>query len=459
MNTNLSVLFLTLLTGLTLQAATAEQELTTLLTKTKDVSTDAVLIYKDGQIIYQMYDNDYTPATKHLSWSMGKTISGVMIGQAIEDGLFSYDDKVKKYFPTLTSDATVLDFLKMGSGVKFTEVYSGLPVDADVTKMLYTVGPKVGYADYVTSLPARLEVPGQHYYYSSGDTNVLMGVLQKSLNDQKNYNAYPWKKFFGPIGITNVTFEQDTKGTFIGSSYIYMSAPDYLKVGKLFMQKGVWNGQQVIPATHFNLMNTVNDGAKYNSLDPNDIDAYSVQVRTNQPIPTRNLPSQFSEIPLDSLLFMGHQGQYIVTSPSQNLVIVRLGMDKTSLNPHLLFAAVKKLILEKGFSYQTAGTNGSTTLKDFKSSEERGLIEDIPKVPHLLRSYAGKEYCSCRLVVGRSDKACKTDLKATFPVLPRFKLVKNNTVVESRFGTGLADKVTRIEYRGSELGCTIIETE
>lgn len=456
MKTSLKISFLTLLTGLTLHAATAEQELTTLLTKTKDVSTDAVLIYKDGQVIYQMYANEYTPTTKHVSWSMGKTISGVLIGQAVEDGLISYNDKVKNSFPALASEGKIIDFLSMGSGVKFVEEYSGLPVDADVTKMLYTVGPKTGYANYVTNLPSRAEAPGQHYYYSSGDTNVLMAVLQKSLKNQKAYNVYPWTKIFNPLGISQVTFEQDIKGTFIGSSYIYMSAPDYLKIGKLFMQKGVWNGKQIIPVTYFDLMNTVNEGAKYNPLDPNDLDAYSVQVRTNQPIPTRNLPSQFSDIPVDSLIFLGHQGQIIVTSPSQNLVIVRLAWDKTSLDKHQLFAAVKKLILEKGYSYQTAGTDVPFVAKKIKSTEERG-VGDLVQVPHLLRSYAGKEYCSCRFVVGRSDKACKKDLKANFPVLPRFKIVNN--VVEARVGTGIAGKVTRIEYRGPEFGCSIIETE
>jgi CubicO group peptidase (beta-lactamase class C family) len=352
MNTPFKVSLLTLLTGLTLHAATAEQELTQLLTQTKNVNTDAVIIYKDGKVLYQMYAREYSPTKKHLSWSMGKTFSGVLIGQAVEDGLLNYNDHVRKYYPGLKSEGRIIDFLGMGSGVKYLEDYTGIPSNVDVTKMLYTDGPKVGNANYVTSLPARTEAPGQHYYYSSGDTNVLMGVLQKSIGNQKTYNNYPWQKIFNPLGITDVTFEQDIKGTFVGSSYIYMSPPDYLKVGKLFMQKGVWNGKQIIPIDYFNLMNTVNDGVK-NNLDAADIDAYSVQVRTNQPIPSRGLPSQFGELPLDSLIFLGHQGQYIVTSPSENLVIVRLGMDKKSLDKHKFFAAVKKLILAKGHSYQT----------------------------------------------------------------------------------------------------------
>ncbi len=182
-------------------------------------------------------------------------------------------------------------------------------------------------------------------------------------------------------------------------------------------------------------------------------------MRTNQPIPTRNLPSQFGELPLDSLIFVGHQSQYIVSSLSQNLTIVRLAMDKNSLNQHIVYGAVKKLILEKGFGYQTAGLDKSTSMPNAQSVATRGIIRDVVKVPHLLRSYAGKEYCSYLLGVGRSEQACKKDLKATFPVLPRFKLTNNNTVVESRFGTGLADKVTRIQYKGPQFGCAIAETQ
>lgn len=460
MNTKIKVSILTLLTSLTLHAATAEQELTDLLTKTKDVNTDAVIIYKDGQVIYQMYAREYTPTTKHLSWSMGKTFAGVLIGQAVEDGLINYNDKVKNYFPGLASEGRIIDFLGMGSGIEYLEDYAGLPTNVDVTKMLYTNGPKTGFAHFVTSLPTRAEAPGQHYYYSSGDTNVLMGVLQKSIKDQKAYNNYPWQKIFNPLGIKNVTFEQDTKGTFVGSSYIYMSAPDYLKMGKLLMQKGAWNGKQIIPTQYFNLMNTVNDGVQKVALDPTDLDAYSVQVRTNQPMPSRNLPSQWPAIPLDSLIFLGHQGQYIVSSPSEQLVIVRLGMDKKNLDKQKFFSAVKKLILSKGLKYQTAGTDKIAEESiDTESTEDRSLVGTIIKVPHLLRSYAGKEYCSCLLVVGRSEKACKADLKAKFPVLPGFRLKKDKTILEARFGTGIAGKVTRVQYRGPQLGCTITETE
>ena len=72
----LHISVLTLMLSLNLQAATAEQELTTLLINTKNVNTDAVIVYKDGKILYQMYAREYTPTKKHLSWSMGKTISG-----------------------------------------------------------------------------------------------------------------------------------------------------------------------------------------------------------------------------------------------------------------------------------------------------------------------------------------------------------------------------------------------
>ncbi len=456
-----SVLFTSLFISSIAQAqvsvSAAEKQLTSLIRDTKGVNTDVVLVYKDGKIIYQRYAREYGPNTKHLSWSMGKTISGILIGIAESEGLLSFDDPVKKYFPQFKANTRIIDLLGMSSGLKYKELYDGLPIDLDVTNMMYLKGPSLGFGNYMLSRPlSPVGGPGEYFNYASGDTNLLMAILQKTINNQSVYNKYPWDKFFKPLGI-DATFEQDLKGTFAGASYIYMKATDYLKVGLLIVNKGMWNGQQIIPPKYFDLMNTVADGVQSKVQKGNPTNkAYSAHVTTNLPIQGRGKSSQYNDLPLDSLILFGHQGQIVAASPSQNLVIVKLAMDKKALSDINFFAAVKTLILAKDMPYETVGSMKGISGVD-REPEERGLISTIVTIPRLLRAFSAKEYCSCRLVVGRSEAACKSDLKAHSPILPKVK-IKNDGTVVATLGSGLLKK-SKAVYRGKNFGCTLTESE
>lgn len=447
---------------------TAEEELTTLIRETEKTNTDVVLVYKDGKIIYENYAREYGPDTKHLSWSMAKTFTGILIGIADAEGLLSINDPVKKYFPKIKTKATILDVLGMSSGIKFKEAFEGFPKDLDLTNMMYLDGQAKGYVNYMITQPlAEAGEPGKYFNYASGDTDLLMGILQKAINNQTVYNKYPWDKLFTPLGITDVTFEQDMAGTFVGASYIYLKPTDYLKVGQLLMNRGYANGKQIIPAKYFELMNTVADGVQYKVQTGNEVNkAYSMQLTTNLPIEGRNQPSAYNDLPLDTMIMYGHQGQIIASSPSQKLVIVKLAMDKKFLNRINFYSAVRKMIEEKGIPFETVGSKkGQRALArvpDFNENDKEvdrdvGLVGTILGVPNLLRSYTVKEYCSCRLVVGRSEKACKEDLRASFPILPKLT-IKNDGTVTATLGLGLLKKAKAV-YRGKKFGCTLTESE
>ncbi|MFY7991948.1 MAG: serine hydrolase domain-containing protein [Bacteriovoracaceae bacterium] len=431
----------------------------------KGVNTDAVIIYKDGAKIFEFYGREYDASKKHLSWSMAKSIAGILIGQAISEGKISLNDRIDKYFPDFKTDATVENVLNMSSGLKFKEEYSGIPVDSDATKMLYLIGPKASFAQYVNSLPVKNEaIPGKHFYYSSGDTNLLMEILKKVSQTQEEYNQYPWKKLFNPLGIKDATFEQDSSGTFVGSSYVYLSPDDFLKIGQLLMQNGVWNGTQIIPKDYLTLMKEVAPGVNEHALEgTSQTRSYSSQITTNLPIEGRGLPSEYMDLPQDALLMIGHQGQLVVASPSQKLVIVRLAMDKgTSFDRKLFFNLVSKIIREKGLNLVTAGDNGqnsNTPLPASNKKKGKTKMVDYLKIPHLIRAMAAKEYCSCMLVIGRSKEACREDLKVSLPILPKLKISKDKKYVTASLGTGLLGKISRAEFKSKELGCTLVESK
>lgn len=463
----ISTLFITIFLFSTLAYSAAEQELTELLRNTEKANTDVVLIYKDGKVIYQYYAREYTPTTKHLSWSTAKTMTAMLIGIADKEGILSIDDPVRKYFPEFKNDARIVDVLQMASGLHFKEAFKGFPSHLDLTNMLYLDGQKMGFTNFMLKSPlSKVGGPGEYFNYSSGDSNLLMGILQKAIGNQAKYNNYPWEKLFNPMGI-DATFEQDMKGNFVGSSYIYMKPTDYLKLGQLLMNKGVWNGQQMFSPSYFELMNTVAPGVQKKVQEFNEVNkAYSIQLTTNRPIEGRNQPSAYNDLPLDTLIMYGHQGQIVAASPSQQFVVVRLARDKKAMDRKLFYKAVAKLVREKNFSFETVGGGASLFSEksayqpdeqEYEEPEDRGTLESLLVVPHLLRAYIVKEYCSCRLVVGRSEKACKQDMKASFPVLPRLK-IKDDGTVTATLGLGLFKK-SKAVYRGQKFGCVLTESE
>jgi CubicO group peptidase (beta-lactamase class C family) len=428
------------------------------------VHTDAFLILKDGKIVYERYARGYGPASKHLSWSMGKSIAGIIAANAIDAGKFSMGDALHTWVPTYAGSATLLDVFQMSSGLAFREEYSGIPVDSDATKMLYLNGPKLGFANYTASLPLRADVkPGHYFSYSSGDANLIMETLRSAIGDSKTYDAYPWTAFFDRLGLPGATFEQDAKGTFVGSSYLYLTARGFARIGELLAQKGRWGEASLIPDWYFTLLNQVAPGVMENALpETSATRAYSVQTTTNLPITGRGLPSEYPNLPLDSLLLIGHQGQLVIASPSEQLVIVRLATDKGDpFNPYRdsLFYAVRNfLAADLGISIRGAGdVDGRPTLPGVTevppNTGPKSKWKDYLKVPRLMRALYAKELCSCTFVLGRALDDCRTDLKITLPILPRASIDRRRGTVTTTF-TGLTH--SRAIYRGTRLGCTLL---
>lgn len=418
------------------------------ITGPQGVHTDVVLIEKDGQIMEQYFNREYTEYTPHLSWSMAKTISGFLIAQASEEYKFSLNDAVSKYIPEFKGTARIIDLLQMSSNINFTEDYFGIPVSSDVVKMLYLDGAEIGASEYVKRLPLRTGTnAGEHFFYSSGDTNLLMEILKKIINNDTTYENYPWKKIFKPLGIEQATFERDQKNVFIGSSYIYMKPRDYLKIGQLIIADGKWNGKQLIPEFYIKLLHTVAPGVEKQALSgSSSTRAYSVHATTNLPIVNRKIKSEYQDLPPDAIVLLGHQGQLLVASPSKKLVILRLATDKGSkFNRNTFFNAVKNRV---------SGDDKDAPLKEaaVENNSKGSLhLRDLFKVPALIRRYTAKEYCSCRFVVGRSHEACFADIALTMPMMPQINLESKKVTTKFFIGDAAA-----AEFTGQKFGCRLL---
>lgn len=424
-------------------------------TTVKNINTDVVLVFKDQQKIYEYYGRGYTLAQKHLSWSMVKTLTGLTMAMISEEYGVSLETPVSKYIPQFRGSARIIDLMQMSSGIEFSEEYFGLPVNADVVRMLYLDGEKLGAAGYVLTLPLYTEYkPSEYFYYSSGDTNLLSQVMRKIINDDAKYHNYLWEKILGPLGITDATAEIDVMGTFIGSSYLYMRPMDYVRLAQFVADGGKLNGKRLIPETYMKLLGEVAPGVnKQALLGTSPTRAYSVLASVNQPILGRGLGSEYADLPEDTILMIGHQGQLLAVSPSQNLIILRLATDKkNTFDRNTFFKKIHEEIKKHNLSLEVA-KNTTTVTGEIPTSFRRTkslTFSDLLKVPELIRNYTAKEFCSCYFVVKRTAEQCKEDISYTMPVMPRVHV--EDQMIKTDFFIGDSAVATFLNDR---LGCRL----
>ncbi|WP_189494115.1 serine hydrolase domain-containing protein [Algimonas arctica] len=276
----------------------------------------AVVVVQDGVIVAEDYADGFARNVPMQSWSMAKSVTQAMTAIAIDQGLLALTDSA--LMPDWTGDdpraaITVADLLHMTDGLDFVEDY-GDPT-SDVTRMLFG-SRNMGLA---ASKAPLAHTPGTHWAYSSGTTNILSAVLRRAIEASgQDYHYWVYEHLFNPIGMRSPVFETDACGTFIGSSYLYVSPHDWARLGQLYLDDGIWDGQRVLPEGTVAYATTP-------SL-PDSAPFYGAQWWLNKPMPDgwQRLPG----LP-DSAFFMGgHDGQMVIVIPSKNAVIVRLGMTR-----------------------------------------------------------------------------------------------------------------------------------
>ncbi|MEB0091106.1 serine hydrolase [Pseudomonas sp. CCI4.2] len=297
----------------------------------KGIRTDALLVIRDGQLVYERYAGVTNADTPHLTWSVSKSVMACVLGVAFAEGRFQWTDSVAKFYPPFNAhpDIRLEDLLHWASGLDWQEDYEYAPLNSSVVAMLYTHGRADAAA--FTAAHGVASKPGTAYRYSSGDSNILSAALRTMVGEQA-YPDYPWTALFEPLGIRSAVWESDRSGTFIGSSYAYMTARDLARIGLLMQRGGRWGDKQLLPKAwvEFNLtpfahvqndaVNEVPGGQWWlNRLPPRESD-----------LATRPWP----DAPQDTFAALGHWGQAMYVVPSTNLVIVRYADDRDSSYRH-----------------------------------------------------------------------------------------------------------------------------
>ena len=294
------------------------------------VRTDALLVIRDGQVVYEHYAEPTTAQTAHLTWSMAKSLLATLLGVAYGEGRFKLDAPAAQYYPAMAEHAQIKigHLLNWASGLDWQEDYEYAPLKSSVVAMLYTRG-RADMAAF-TAAHAAGAAPGTRFRYSSGDSNVLAAALRGMVGEQA-YADYPWAALFEPLGITSAVWERDGAGTFVASSYAYLSARDLARVGLLMQRGGRWQQRQLLPAAWVEFVSTPFAGYQPQLAKPGDaVPGGHWWLNVELPGSTRPWP----DAPADTIAALGHWGQGLYVMPQEKLVVVRYADDRDGSFQH-----------------------------------------------------------------------------------------------------------------------------
>ncbi len=191
----------------------------------------------------------------------------------------------------------------MRDGLAFTEDY----VDAgqsDVIEMLFGSG-QGDVAGFAADRPLAHSI-GTVFNYSSGTSNIISGIVAREVGPGEPYEQFLQERLFGPLGMTSAYARFDDVGTFVGSSFVYATARDYLRFGSLYMRDGIWEGVRLLPE------GWVDHGRRVRSYDAAEDRWYGAHwwVVGDD---------------LGTFWASGYDGQSLMLCPPLDLIVARLG--------------------------------------------------------------------------------------------------------------------------------------
>jgi CubicO group peptidase (beta-lactamase class C family) len=303
--------------------ADKEQPFDTFLGEHKTV---AFLIIHRDTLKYERYFKGYDPAQVHTSFSMAKSVMSMLIGSAIADGFISnVQQPVTDFVPELKKNGfdkvTLEHVLQMTSGLKFSESYVNP----------FGSAAKYYYGRRLYQNMARMKLkrePGERFEYQSGNSQLLGLILERALRakgDQRTITQYLSERLWSPLGMEyDATWSIDRKNDGIEKTFCCINAPalDFAKLGSLYLHKGNWNGQRLIPQEWVERSTRV-DTSNGSSA------RYQYQWW---------LPSAEGDFMAQGIL-----GQYVYVDPARELVMVRLGKQVGGVSWARIFRSVAEL--------------------------------------------------------------------------------------------------------------------
>ncbi|MDA9561538.1 beta-lactamase family protein [Gammaproteobacteria bacterium] len=212
--------------------------------------TDGLIVLHNGNLLYENYWNNNSATSKHIAFSVTKSFVSALVGIALDEGLIdNIKDPITKYLPdfkgTGYEGVRIKDILQMSSGVDFNEDYAD--PKSDINRFGRATARGSSFRDFAKSLERGRE-PGTYHHYVSIDTQVL-GFLLAEVTGMP-LKEYLYKKIWNKIGMEDdAFFIVDNNGVEMALGGLNATLRDYAKFGELYLNRGKWNGEQVVPAS------------------------------------------------------------------------------------------------------------------------------------------------------------------------------------------------------------------
>ncbi len=306
-------------------------------------TTFAVVVVQGGRLVTERYagalehfDTPPTPVSEEtplLSWSMAKSVLHAVVGLLVGDGRLDLDAPAGVPEWSDAGDPrhaiTLRQLLAMRDGLDWVEDYVDDRV-SDVIQMLFGAG-REDMAHFAADRPLAAE-PGERFNYSSGTSNIVSGIVARTVGCGEDYARFLHDRLFAPLGMASADPEFDAAGTWAASSYLRATARDWARFGLLYLRGGTWDGGRLLPP------GWVDYGRTMVSLDPEDDSPYGAHwwgVAGDH---------------LGTFRASGYEAQSITICPSLDLVVVRLGKTPLEREPNLVpwRAAMVRAFAETG---------------------------------------------------------------------------------------------------------------
>lgn len=291
--------------------------------------TVAYLIIQDGKVLYEEYWDGYDADSHSNIFSATKSIVSLLIGIAIDEGkIKSVDEPIGNYLKEFANDErgkiTIKDLLTMSSGLDWDEAYSS-PTSI-TTKAYY--GKKLRK---VSSDQQLIEKPGVRFRYQSGNTQLLSFIVEEATGE--TIAKYAEHTLWKPMHAVNTALWSLDKKDGDEKSFCCFNtnARDAARFGQLVLNKGSWNGKQLVSEQY---ITDATSAADYllNEEKTAALDFYGYQYWI--------LPYKNMNIPY----MRGHLGQYIYTIAEKNAVVVRFGKAKDEIKQGQITMDIPKYI-------------------------------------------------------------------------------------------------------------------
>jgi CubicO group peptidase (beta-lactamase class C family) len=300
--------------------------------------TAAFVVTWRGRLVAERYGSGITSTTPLESWSMGKSLTATLLGILIRQGV--YDLGQRAPIPEWQgpgdrrAEIRVADLLRMSSGIRIRS-----PLDPDFDPKgpypdhlyLYTGG--VDSFHYAATRPQQW-TPNTVGRYRNTDpvlVNYLvrLGVARRG----EDYLSFPQRALFDKLGIRTMVMETDPYGNFLTQGYELGSGRDWARLGNLYLQDGLWNGERLLPEGYVRFVSTV---APAWEADRRPIYGGFFWINGTGELP----------VPREAYYMSGAGGQTTLIVPSRDLVVVRLGHFKGSGPGEGSFARALALLME-----------------------------------------------------------------------------------------------------------------